>query len=83
MGRPKGVVLSEATFDQTAINFGLHARVGHDSVFLNDPPMFHVIGLVTAVRAPFMHGGRVLVLDRFDPARTIARIADPALGVID
>jgi fatty-acyl-CoA synthase len=80
-GRPKGVLLSERNLDQTAINFGVHARVTHNSVFLNDSPMFHVIGLVTGVRAPLMHGGALLISDGFDPGRTLARLGDPALGV--
>lgn len=47
-GRPKGVLLSERSIEQTAINFGRLGRLTHDSAFLIDSPMFHVIGLVTA-----------------------------------
>ncbi len=80
-GRPKGVLLSERNLDQTAINFGRLGRVTHDSVFLNDAPMFHVIGLVTCVRPPLLHGGAFLVSDGFDPARTLRRMEDPELAV--
>lgn len=80
-GRPKGVLLSERNLDQTAINFGVHARVSNASVFLNDSPMFHVIGLVTGVRAPLMQGASLLVSDGFDAGRTLARLSDPAFGV--
>ena len=80
-GRPKGVVLSEANLGQTAINFSLLGAVTPSSVFLIDSPMFHVIGLVTSVRPPFMTGGTIVVSDGFQPARTLARMADPALGV--
>jgi fatty-acyl-CoA synthase len=80
-GRPKGVLLSERNLDQTAINFGVQARVTHRSIFLNDSPMFHIIGLVTGVRAPLMQGGALLVSDGFEPGRTLARLGDPALGV--
>jgi len=80
-GRPKGVLLSERNIEQTAINFGRLGRLTHDSVFLVDSPMFHVIGLVTAVRPTFLHGGTILVSDGFEPARTLARIGDPALAV--
>jgi fatty-acyl-CoA synthase len=80
-GRPKGVLLSERNIERTAINFGCLARMTHDSVFLIDSPMFHVIGLVTTVRPTFLHGGTILVSDGFEPARTLARIGDPALGV--
>jgi fatty-acyl-CoA synthase len=80
-GRPKGVLLSERNLEQTAINFGRLGRMTHGSAFLIDSPMFHVIGLVTAVRPTFLHGGAILVSDGFEPARTLARIDDPTLGV--
>ncbi len=80
-GRPKGVVISERAMLTTAINFGILAQVGHSSVFLCDTPMFHVIGLVTSLRAPLLHGGSVLISAGFDPGTTNRRLADPALGV--
>ena len=80
-GRPKGVVLSEANLDQTAINFAILGRVSPTSVFLSDSPMFHVIGLVTSLRAPLMFGAALLLSDAFDPPRTLARMSDAALGV--
>jgi fatty-acyl-CoA synthase len=43
--------------------------------------MFHVIGLVGNIRPTLMHGGAILVSDGFTPARTLARLADPALAV--
>lgn len=60
-GQPKGVLLTERNLDQTAINFGVHARMSHYSVFMLDSPMSHIIGLVTGVRAPLMKGGTVLI----------------------
>jgi fatty-acyl-CoA synthase len=80
-GRPKGVLLSEANVEQTAINFGLFGRVTPGSVFLVDAPMFHVIGLVTSVRPALMFGGAFLTSDAFQPPRTLARMADPNLAV--
>ncbi|TCS09334.1 AMP-binding protein [Caulobacter sp. BK020] len=80
-GRPKGVLLSERNLDQTAINFGRLGKVTHQSVFLVDAPMFHIIGLVTSVRPALMHGGTILVSDGFEPGRTLSRLSDPALGV--
>ncbi len=80
-GRPKGVLLSERNLTQTAINFGRLGRVTERSVFLNDSPMFHIIGLVTCARPAFLHGGATLTTSGFDPARTLAFMSDPALGV--
>jgi len=80
-GRPKGVLLSERNLTQTAINFGRLGRVTHGSVFLTDSPMFHIIGLVTCIRPAFLHGGATLATGGFEPARTLAFMADPSLAV--
>jgi fatty-acyl-CoA synthase len=80
-GRPKGVMLSEANLWATGVNFSVLARVGPDSAVLCDAPMFHVIGLVGNIRPTLMVGGVILVSDGFNPARTLARLADPALAV--
>jgi fatty-acyl-CoA synthase len=80
-GKPKGVLLSERNIWRTALNFSLLGRVDHDSVFLCDSPMFHVIGLVTNVRPALMRGGAMLISDGFLPTRTLARLGDKALAV--
>ncbi|WP_298282427.1 AMP-binding protein [Acidocella sp.] len=80
-GRPKGVMLSEHNISQTAVNFGLMARVTHDSVTLVDTPMFHIMGIITNLRPSYMRGGAILLGEGFDPARTLARLSDPDLRV--
>jgi fatty-acyl-CoA synthase len=80
-GRPKGVMLSEANLWATGQNFAVLAQLGPQSAVLCDAPMFHVIGLVGNIRPTLMHGGAILVSDGFIPARSLARLADPALGV--
>jgi fatty-acyl-CoA synthase len=80
-GRPKGALLSERNLWASGVNLGRLANVSHISRFLVDSPMFHIIGLVTNVRAPLYHGGAVLISDGFDAARTLARMADRALAV--
>jgi len=80
-GRPKGVILTERNAFATAVNFGILGRVGNSSVFLCDSPMFHVIGLITSLRAPLLQGGAVLISPAFDAAVTNRRLADPTLGV--
>jgi fatty-acyl-CoA synthase len=80
-GRAKGALLSERNLWASGANLGRLGNVSHVSRFLIDSPMFHIIGLVTNVRAPLYHGGAVLISDGFDAARTLARMADPALGV--
>jgi len=80
-GRPKGVMLSEENLWATGQNFAVLARVESTSTVLCDAPFFHVIGLVGNIRPTLMHGGVILVSDGFIPARTLARLADPALAV--
>ena len=80
-GGSRGAVLSEENLTYGAISFGLLSRVTHESVFLVDAPMFHVIGLVTSIRSPLVRGGTVLVSDGFEPSRTMARLSDPQLAV--
>jgi fatty-acyl-CoA synthase len=80
-GQPKGALLSERNIWQTALNFSLLGRITHQSAVLCDSPMFHIIGLITNVRPALMRGGRCLVSDGFAPARTLARLGDPGLGI--
>jgi len=80
-GQPKGVVLTEANLQQTAINFGMCTRVDGNSRFLCEAPMFHIIGLVTNIRPVLLAGGSIQVSDGFEPTRTLARLSDPALGI--
>jgi fatty-acyl-CoA synthase len=62
-------------------NFINGSLVSYESVFLCDMPMFHTAGLFAAVRVPIVAGGTVWISAGFDPAKTIARIADPELGI--
>jgi fatty-acyl-CoA synthase len=80
-GKPKGVLLTEENLFATAVNFTVLGEVSATSAFLVDSPMFHVIGMVTNIRPALMTGGTVVVSSGFDPALTLARLADPGLGI--
>ncbi len=80
-GRPKGVIITCANAFWGPINFTLGSMVSYESVFLCDMPLFHTAGLFAAARVPIVAGGTVWVSSGFVPDRTIARIADPALGI--
>jgi fatty-acyl-CoA synthase len=80
-GRPKGVMISEANAYWGATNFLHGCGVSGTSVFLCDMPMFHTAGLFAAVGVPILAGGTVLISKGFDPAVTLSRISDPALGI--
>jgi fatty-acyl-CoA synthase len=80
-GRPKGVMLSEENSFWGCTNFIHGNDVTMRSVFLCDMPLFHTAGLFAATRVPLQAGGAVLISRGFDPEKTLARIADPALQV--
>jgi fatty-acyl-CoA synthase len=80
-GRPKGVLFTERNALFSALNFSLQARVDADSVFLCEPPLFHVAALLAAARTTLVQGGALLIARQFDPVETFRRLTDPALGV--
>jgi fatty-acyl-CoA synthase len=80
-GLPKGVMVSESNAIWGAMNFILGNDVGTGSVFLCDMPLFHTAGLFAAARVPLTAGGAVWISKGFDAAKTLARIADPALAI--
>jgi fatty-acyl-CoA synthase len=80
-GRPKGVMLSEENSFWGCVNFIHGNDVTMRSTFLCDMPLFHTAGLFAATRVPIQAGGTVLISKGFDPDKTLARIADPALGI--
>ena len=80
-GKPKGVMVSEDNAFWGSTNF-LHGNgVSCNSVFLCDMPLFHTAGLFAASRTPILAGGTLLVSKGFDPDTTLARLANPALGI--
>jgi fatty-acyl-CoA synthase len=80
-GKPKGVLLTEGNLFATAVNFSVIGEVSAASAFLVDSPMFHVIGMVTNIRPALMMGAKIVISSGFDPAVTLERLADPALGI--
>jgi fatty-acyl-CoA synthase len=80
-GRPKGVMVSEANAFWGSTNFIHGNDVSADSVFLCDMPLFHTAGLFANARTPILAGATLLVSRGFDAAVTLARLADPALGI--
>jgi fatty-acyl-CoA synthase len=80
-GRPKGVLFTERNAFFSAITFSLQARVDSGSVFLCEPPLFHVAALLAAARTTLLQGGTLLVSRGFDPVESFRRLTDPALGV--
>jgi fatty-acyl-CoA synthase len=80
-GQPKGVIVTEDNAFWGCTNFIHGNDVTARSVFLCDMPMFHTAGLFAAVRTSLLAGATVLISRGFDAQQTLARIADPKLGV--
>jgi fatty-acyl-CoA synthase len=80
-GKPKGVIITEQNIFWGCAGFVLGNDVTIRSVMLCDMPMFHTVGLFAASRSVLLAGGALLVSAGFNAAKTLARIADPELGV--
>lgn len=80
-GHPKGAMITERNLNELGLNSSLFQRVDRNSRYLVDSPMFHIIGIASSVRPPFLTGGAVIISDGFDAQRTLGRIADPDLAV--
>ena len=74
-GRPKGVLHSHRTllYESKSIAeiFGLHG----DSIFMPSP-LAHITGLLYGVLMPLQIGGRVVLMDRWDPAGAVQLIEE-------
>jgi len=81
-GHPKGAMQSHrAVFLNAAAVFAVHARTDAD-VMLNALPLPHVYGNVI-MNGTFMAGATLVMLERFDPAVTLAEIARHRVTVFD
>lgn len=80
-GKPKGVIITAANTFFSAVNLSLLVKYDDSTVVLCDMPLFHVVGLTAIARSVLQAGGTLLMSDGFDQERTLARLADPALGV--
>jgi fatty-acyl-CoA synthase len=80
-GRPKGALITHQMTFFNAINIGIPALVGPNTVHVNVLPLFHTGGL-NCYCNPVLHaGGTVLLMRQFDPAATLRVIGDPAMGL--
>jgi len=73
-GRPKGAALSHANVHWNTVNLLIDVDLAGDEVTLVNAPMFHVAALNQTVLPTLLKGG-TLVLDSFDPVRTLSTIA--------
>ena len=80
-GLPKGAMVTHGMNFWNAVNLGIPAGVGVDTVHLNVLPLFHTGGL-NCYSNPVLHaGGTVVIMQAFDPGETLAALGDPAQGI--
>nr|WP_308120807.1 AMP-binding protein [Actinoplanes bogorensis] len=83
-GRPKGAMLTHAAL--AANHDQLDAIdppvVGPDDVVLLAVPMFHAYGLNTGLGSVARHAATGVLIDRFDPAASLAAIAERGVTVV-
>ncbi|MEZ5340901.1 MAG: long-chain fatty acid--CoA ligase [Acidimicrobiales bacterium] len=80
-GLPKGAMITHGMNFWNAVNLGIPAGVGLDTVHLNVLPLFHTGGL-NCYSNPVLHaGGTVVLLKGFDPGETLQVLGDPAQGI--
>ncbi len=80
-GLPKGAMITHGMNFWNAVNLGIPAGIGLDTVHLNILPLFHTGGL-NCYSNPVLHaGGTVVLLKAFDPGETLRVLGDPAQGI--
>ena len=80
-GKPKGVIVTRRGALWGSLNLSQMIEVGPGSAMLCDPPLFHTVGLFGIARTALLAGACLALSDRFNPAATLARLSDPALGI--
>ncbi|WP_219508440.1 acyl-CoA synthetase [Nonomuraea ceibae] len=74
-GRPKGAVLSHANVTWNSLNVLVDVDLAADEVTLVVAPLFHTAGLNMTCLPTLLKGGRVVLMDAFDPGRVLETIA--------
>ncbi len=72
-GRPRGALLSQGNIFHISLQMMIGQGIGPDDCHICILPLFHIAGLAQAMAT--MHaGGKNVLLDRFDPERTLQLI---------
>jgi long-chain acyl-CoA synthetase len=83
-GRPKGAMLTHValTANHTQLDRIEPAVVGPSDVVLLTVPFFHAYGLNTGLGTVAHHGATGVLVDRFDPAGSLALMAEHEVTVV-
>ncbi len=80
-GHPKGAMITHGMNFWNAVNLGIPADIGLNTVHLNVLPLFHTGGL-NCYSNPVLHaGGTVVIMKTFDPGGALRLLGDPVQGI--
>ena len=80
-GKPKGVIGTFRMMRDTIIHAALHGALNGTSRSLTAAPMFHSAGLYGFSMPVFHYGATLYVMKKWDPARYLALMTDPDIGI--
>jgi fatty-acyl-CoA synthase len=80
-GRPKGVIGTFRMMRDTIIHAATHGALNSTSRSLTSAPMFHSAGLYGFSMPIFHYGGTLYVMKTWNPARFLALMSDPNVGI--
>jgi malonyl-CoA/methylmalonyl-CoA synthetase len=75
-GRSKGAMLTHRNLSSNAEVLKDYWGWRGDDVLIHALPIFHVHGLFVAIHGALISGSRMIWLNRFDPARVVARLPE-------
>jgi fatty-acyl-CoA synthase len=81
-GAPKGAITTVKSLTWQTMNIAAECLLtGPGAKQLNPMPLFHAGGLTTIGSPMLISGGAVATMRRFDPARIVELLGDPANGI--
>jgi long-chain acyl-CoA synthetase len=73
-GTAKGAMLTHRNLVANAIAFAAWIKGTSEDTFLAALPLFHIYGMNTSMNVPIALGAGLVLLSRFDPAKTLAAV---------
>ncbi|MFE7742300.1 long-chain fatty acid--CoA ligase [Nocardia sp. NPDC057455] len=70
-GRPKGAMLTHGNLTWNCVNVIIESDIAADEVALITAPLFHAAALGMVCLPTLLKGGRVVLLEKFDPATVL------------
>ncbi|MGY1899888.1 acyl-CoA synthetase [Nocardia gipuzkoensis] len=70
-GRPKGAMLTHGNLTWNCVNVIIESDIAADEVALIAAPLFHAAALGMVCLPTLLKGGRVVLLEKFDPATVL------------